>query len=53
MKKSDLTELLESLQYWYQKTKKRITFEYVVWKGINDTQKDVDTLVTYCKKSAL
>lgn len=48
--KSNLTELLDSLQYWYQKTKKRITFEYVVWKGINDTQKDVDALVTYCKK---
>ena len=48
--KSNLNELLESLQYWYQKTKRRITFEYVVWKGINDTQKDVDALVDYCKK---
>jgi len=48
--KSNLAELLESLQYWYLKTKKIITFEYVVWKGINDTQKDVNALVDYCKQ---
>jgi 23S rRNA (adenine2503-C2)-methyltransferase len=48
--KSNLNELLEALQYWYEKTKRRVTFEYVVWKGINDQQKDADALVDYCKK---
>lgn len=48
--KSNLKELLEALQYWYQKTKRKITFEYVVWKGINDSQKDAGALVEYCKK---
>ena len=48
--KSNLEELMEALQYWYKKTKSRITFEYVVWKGINDTQKDANALVNYCKK---
>ena len=48
--KSNLADLLESLQYWYTKTKRMITFEYVVWKGINDTQKDANALVDYCKK---
>lgn len=48
--KSDLADLLDSLQYWYAKTNRRITFEYVVWKNINDQQKDVDALVNYCKK---
>jgi 23S rRNA (adenine2503-C2)-methyltransferase len=48
--KSNLAELLESLQYWYVKTKKQITFEYVVWKGINDKKKDIEALVDYCKK---
>ena len=48
--KSDLTELLDSLQYWYEKTHSRVTFEYVVWKGINDRQEDIDALVAYCKK---
>lgn len=45
-----LTTLLESLQYWYEKTKSIITFEYIVWKGINDTQNDIDALVRFCKK---
>ena len=48
--KSDLSELLSSLQYWYEKTKSRITFEYVVWKGINDRVEDIEALVAYCKK---
>jgi len=48
--KSNLADLLESLQYWYAKTKKQITFEYVVWKGINDKKRDIEALVAYCKK---
>jgi len=48
--KSNLDELLTSLQYWYEKTNKIITFEYVVWKGINDTKKDAVALVKFCKK---
>ena len=31
-----LTDLRESLEYWYRKTKSKVTYEYVVWKGIND-----------------
>ncbi|MCB0471594.1 MAG: 23S rRNA (adenine(2503)-C(2))-methyltransferase RlmN [Flavobacteriaceae bacterium] len=48
--KSNLEDLLEALQYWYKKTGSKVTFEYVVWKGINDTQKDADALVAYCKQ---
>ena len=44
-----LKDLRESLEYWYAKTKSRITYEYVVWKGINDSQRDVDALVKFCK----
>ncbi len=44
-----LSELREALQYWYQKTKNRITYEYVVWKGINDQRKDVEALIKFCK----
>lgn len=44
-----LTDLREALQYWYAKTKNRITYEYVVWQGINDTKADVDALVAFCK----
>jgi len=45
-----LESLLEALQYWYQKTKKRITFEYVIWKGVNDTPEDIQALVRFCKQ---
>ncbi len=44
-----LADLRESLQYWYQKTKSKITYEYVVWKGINDTKESIDALVKFCK----
>ncbi|WP_282043606.1 23S rRNA (adenine(2503)-C(2))-methyltransferase RlmN [Winogradskyella flava] len=44
-----LKDLREALEYWYAKTKNRITYEYVVWKGINDKRKDVDALVNFCK----
>ncbi len=44
-----LNDLREALQYWYAKTKNRITYEYVVWDGINDKRKDVDALVEFCK----
>ena len=44
-----LEELKEALEYWYARTKRRITYEYVVWKGINDSQKDIDALLKFCK----
>ena len=44
-----LAELREALAYWYQKTKNRITYEYVLWKGINDQPKDVEALIKFCK----
>lgn len=44
-----LSDLRESLEYWYTKTKSRITYEYVVWKGINDDKKSIDALVKFCK----
>ena len=44
-----LSDLREALEYWYNKTKNIITYEYVVWDGINDTKKDVDALIKFCK----
>jgi 23S rRNA (adenine2503-C2)-methyltransferase len=44
-----LKDLREALEYWYAKTKNRITYEYVVWKGINDTKEDAEALVQFCK----
>ncbi len=47
---SPLDELMDSLQYWYDRRKSRITFEYVVWKDFNDSDEDIRALVKYCKR---
>ena len=44
-----LKDLRDALEYWYAKTKNRITYEYVIWKGVNDTKVDVEALVQFCK----
>ena len=44
-----LPELREALVYWYQKTKSKITYEYVVWKDINDNKESIEALVKFCK----
>ena len=44
-----LVELRESLEYWYYKTKSKVTYEYVVWKDINDNKESIDALVKFCK----
>ena len=43
-----LKDLKESLEYWYTKTKRKITYEYVVWNGINDRKEDIEALVKFC-----
>ncbi|GGD89444.1 23S rRNA (adenine(2503)-C(2))-methyltransferase RlmN [Planktosalinus lacus] len=43
-----LEDLKESLVYWYSKTKSKISYEYVVWKDINDKREDIDALVKFC-----
>ena len=47
---SPIADLRESLEYWYRATKRRITFEYVVWKNVNDQPEDVQALVDLCKR---
>jgi 23S rRNA (adenine2503-C2)-methyltransferase len=42
-------ELGEALKYWYQKTKRKVTYEYVIWEGINDDEKHARALAKFCK----
>lgn len=42
-------ELGEALKYWYQKTKRKVTYEYVIWDGINDDEKHARALAKFCK----
>ncbi|MGS0746923.1 23S rRNA (adenine(2503)-C(2))-methyltransferase RlmN [Halpernia sp. GG3] len=48
--KFPLTDILESLKYWYQKTGNIVTFEYCVWKNINDGDEDIKALIKFCKQ---
>lgn len=48
--KFPLTDIMDALQYWYQKTGSVITFEYCVWKGINDKDEDIKALIKYSKQ---
>ncbi len=44
-----LQDLRESLEYWYKITKSKVSYEYVVWKGINDNTESIKALVKFCK----
>jgi 23S rRNA (adenine2503-C2)-methyltransferase len=48
--KFPLTDILDSLKYWYEKTGNIVTFEYCVWKNINDGEEDIKALIKYCKQ---
>ena len=45
-----LDKLINSLDYWYKKTKRKVTFEYLIWKGINDDLEHIEALVKICKR---
>ena len=49
-KKITLSDLQGSLRYWAEHTGQIITYEYVVWKHINDSQIDINALVAFCKQ---
>jgi 23S rRNA (adenine2503-C2)-methyltransferase len=44
-----LTALGEALAYWYKKRKRKVTYEYVVWEGVNDSIRDAEALLSFCK----
>jgi len=44
-----LEELEDALRYWYLHTKRKVTYEYVVWEGINDDERHAKALAKFCK----
>ncbi len=42
-------ELGEALKYWYQKTGRKVTYEYVIWDGVNDDERHAKALAKFCK----
>jgi 23S rRNA (adenine2503-C2)-methyltransferase len=49
--KFPLNDLVDAIKYWHEKTAKPVTYEYVVWKVINDGDEDINALVDFCKIS--
>ncbi len=49
-KSFDLTKLMDSIEYYYRKTKIPITYEYILFKDLNDSDEDVERLAKIAKR---
>ncbi len=47
---NSLRNLEEALNYFYRKTQNKITFEYIIFHGFNDTLQDARELLEFCKR---
>lgn len=45
-----LDVLMEALEYFYQKTKNRISYEYIAFERFNDSREDAAKLVRLCRR---
>ncbi|HPY80625.1 MAG TPA: 23S rRNA (adenine(2503)-C(2))-methyltransferase RlmN [Bacteroidales bacterium] len=48
-KTNSLENLREALRDYYEKTKQRISIEYLLLSGINDSEQDANKLLQFCK----
>ncbi len=46
---NNLAKLMKSLEYFYQKTKNRISYEYILLNDFNDSEEDAINLSKLCK----
>src|SRR3546814_741072 len=46
---NSLRALAEALKYYYAKTKNPVTYEYIVFNGVNDDLTDAQELAAFCK----
>ena len=49
-KKHSVDDLIEALEYYYRKTRRRPTFEYIPFDGFNDTKEDIRRFVKLSKR---
>jgi len=49
-KSINLKKLEEAIKYFYEKTRTRITYEYILFNGLNDNIEDANMLSKFCKK---
>ena len=48
-KLNNLKKLVDALKYYHQKTQQRITIEYLLLDGVNDTIEDAKALALFCR----
>ena len=48
-KSNNLEDLSNAISYFYDKTRKKVTFEYLLLQGINDSIADAEKLFRFCK----
>ncbi len=50
-KKHKMKQLRDAIRYYHQKTGMRITYEYILFGGLNDTEEHARELAEFCKIS--
>jgi 23S rRNA (adenine2503-C2)-methyltransferase len=50
---NNLRVLRQALAYFYQKTKNKVTFEYIVFHNFNDSLEDADKLYRFAKSTGI
>lgn len=49
-KRYSLKEVIDSLEYYYRNTKNPLTYEYIMLKDLNDTEKDIKALTKLTRR---
>jgi len=49
-RKFDLEKLIEAARYYYEETRQRMTYEYILLDGLNDADEDIRRLVSLSRK---
>ena len=47
---NNLQALMEAIEYFYHKTKGKISYEYIAFQNYNDTAKDAHNLIKLCRR---
>jgi 23S rRNA (adenine2503-C2)-methyltransferase len=49
-KKFNLDALMAAVEYYYKRTKQRVTYEFIFFDGINDTEREVKALIRLARR---
>ena len=49
-KKHTVEDILHAVEYYYKRTRQRITYEYILFDGINDCDVDITRLIAFVRR---